>query len=96
MLPYLEIPAQGEECCTLIWLHGLGADGGDLHPVAELLGVPGVRHVLPDAPIRPVTINNGATMRAWYDIADTDFYSRGDDTAGLMEIGRASCRERVS
>jgi phospholipase/carboxylesterase len=84
MLSYLEIPAQGKERGTLIWLHGLGADGADLEPVAQMLGMPGLRHVLPDAPVRPVTINGGMQMRAWYDIAQADFYAGRADEAGLM------------
>lgn len=84
MLSFLEIPAQGEEQGVVIWLHGLGADGGDLEPVAELLGIGGLRHILPDAPERPVTINGGMRMRAWYDIAEADFYGGKGDEDGLM------------
>ena len=54
---------------AVIWLHGLGADGHDFLPVVEELDVPeGLRFVFPHAPVRPVTINGGAEMRAWYDI----------------------------
>jgi phospholipase/carboxylesterase len=84
MLPYLEIPAQDKERAVMIWLHGLGADGGDLEPVADMLGIPGLKHVLPDAPVRPVTINGGMRMRAWYDVAEADFYTGKGDEAGLM------------
>lgn len=62
-------PAEPATACV-IWLHGLGADRFDFQPVAEALqGVlPGVRFVLPQAPTRPVTINGGWSMPAWYDI----------------------------
>lgn len=53
----------------IIWLHGLGADGDDFAAVAESLELEGVRHLLPYAPRRPVTVNQGMIMRAWYDIA---------------------------
>ena len=54
---------------SIIWLHGLGADGQDFVPIAGELNLPvAVRYVFPDAPMRPVTINGGYVMRAWYDI----------------------------
>ena len=72
---------------TVLWLHGLGADGNDFVPlVPELLrrDWPAIRFVFPHAPVRAVTINNGARMRAWYDIRDFDFASRADE-AGVRE-----------
>jgi phospholipase/carboxylesterase len=66
---------------SVIWLHGLGADGNDFVPiVAELLRPewPAIRFVFPHAPVRAVTINGGARMRAWYDITDMDFANRAD------------------
>jgi phospholipase/carboxylesterase len=68
----------------MIWLHGLGANGSDLEPLTEMLGLAGLRHILPDAPVRPVAINGGMRMRAWYDIAEADFYGGQGDEAGLM------------
>ncbi len=56
---------------SVIWLHGLGADGHDFEPIVPELGLPnelGIRFVFPNAPIRPVTINGGMSMRAWYDV----------------------------
>lgn len=53
---------------AVIWLHGLGADGHDFVPVVQLLGLPHIRFILPHAPIRPVSLNQGYEMRAWYDI----------------------------
>jgi len=60
---------------SVIWLHGLGADGHDFEPIVPELRLPddhGLRFVFPHAPMRPVTINGGMTMRAWYDIVSLD------------------------
>lgn len=78
MLDMLEIHPDGTPCALMIWLHGLGADGYDLEPVAQMLEIPGVHHVLPHAPVRPVTLNGGMAMRAWYDIATPDLQWRED------------------
>ena len=72
---------------TIIMLHGLGADGTDFLPLADELrldAVGPVRWVMPRAPVRPVTINGGAPMRAWYDIMGTDLVKR-EDEAGLRD-----------
>ena len=53
---------------VVIWLHGLGASGDDFAPVVPLMERPDLQFVLPHAPVRPVTINGGVAMRAWYDI----------------------------
>ncbi|MFC0676620.1 alpha/beta hydrolase [Lysobacter korlensis] len=66
---------------TVLWLHGLGADGHNFAPIVpELVGRdwPAVRFVFPHAPVRPVTINNGVRMRAWYDIRDFNLANRAD------------------
>jgi phospholipase/carboxylesterase len=84
MLSYLEIPSVEKERGVMIWLHGLGASGSDLEPVAEMLGIPGLRHILPDAPVRAVTLNGGMRMRAWYDLTESDFYGGRGDEAGLL------------
>ncbi|MFT4197582.1 MAG: carboxylesterase [Pseudoxanthomonas sp.] len=66
---------------SVLWLHGLGADGHDFAPIVPQLlrpGWPALRFVFPHAPVRPVTINNGVRMRAWYDIAGLDFAERAD------------------
>jgi phospholipase/carboxylesterase len=78
---------------SVIWLHGLGADGHDFEPIVAELGdavTRNVRYVFPHAPRMPVTINGGAVMRAWYDIADTDLANRADESgvrasAGFLE-----------
>ncbi|WP_394687525.1 alpha/beta hydrolase [uncultured Xanthomonas sp.] len=72
---------------TVLWLHGLGADGNDFAPlVPELVRPhwPALRFVFPHAPVRPVTVNNGVRMRAWYDIVSMDFSNRAD-SAGVAE-----------
>ena len=54
---------------SIIWMHGLGADGEDFVPIAHEINLPvAVRYIFPHAPMRPVTINNGMVMRAWFDI----------------------------
>ncbi len=72
---------------SIIWLHGLGADGFDFAPIVPELvrkNWPALRFVFPHAPVRAVTINNGARMRAWYDIKSFDFNQRADET-GVRE-----------
>ena len=72
---------------SVIWLHGLGADGHDFEPIVpELrLDIP-LRFVFPHAPVRPVTINGGMEMRAWYDILSLDVEGRAD-AEGVRESG---------
>lgn len=72
---------------AVIWMHGLGADGHDFEPIVpELCGRdwPGIRFVFPHAPVRPVTINGGMRMRAWYDIRSLDRTALGE-APGLRE-----------
>jgi len=76
---------------AVIILHGLGADGNDFVPVAhelELAAVGPVRYVFPHAPTRPVTINDGYVMRAWYDILGLDARELREDERGLRESQR--------
>ena len=66
---------------SVIWLHGLGADGHDFEPIVPELALPEdlpLRFVFPHAPVRPVTINGGMSMRAWYDIVSLDAEGRAD------------------
>ena len=75
---------------SVIWLHGLGADGHDFVPVVPELGLPadhGIRFVFPHAPIRRITINRGMAMRGWYDVAGADF-SAAEDERGIRESAR--------
>ncbi|MDE2398495.1 MAG: carboxylesterase [Burkholderiales bacterium] len=86
-LECIEITPPAEPVATVIVLHGLGADGTDFLPLADeidLAAVGPVRWVLPRAPVRPVTINGGYPMRAWYDILAPDLQRR-EDEAGLRQ-----------
>ena len=79
------IEPKGNPTASVIWLHGLGADGHDFEPVAPELNLENaseVRFVFPHAPHRPVTINGGALMRAWYDVAEADL-ERSPDESGV-------------
>jgi phospholipase/carboxylesterase len=68
---------------SIIWLHGLGADGQDFVPVADQMELPvAVRYIFPHAPMRPVTINGGLVMRAWYDISGSSIAAQQDE-AGI-------------
>jgi len=70
---------------AVIWMHGLGADGHDFEPIIPFLGLPpdaAIRFVFPHALMRPITINGGAVMRAWYDIIEIST-SKGQDEAGI-------------
>ena len=76
---------------SVIWLHGLGADGHDFDPIVPALrlrGGPEVRYVFPHAPIRPVTVNGGMEMRAWYDIVAIQRGAR-EDEAGIRDSSAA-------
>jgi len=69
---------------TIIWLHGLGADGHDFEGIVgelELTLAAHIRFVFPNAPVRPITINGGMAMRAWYDIADLSLDGHADTVA---------------
>jgi phospholipase/carboxylesterase len=82
-----EIETAENPSFSIIWLHGLGADGFDFVPiVAELVRKtwPAIRFIFPHAPVRAVTINGGYRMRAWYDILSSDFHQRADET-GVRE-----------
>jgi phospholipase/carboxylesterase len=84
----IEIETAPNPTASMIILHGLGADGSDFVPVAHELDlgpVGPVRFVFPHAPVRPVTINNGYVMPAWYDILSLDAQNRREDEAGLRQ-----------
>ena len=72
---------------AVIWLHGLGADGNDFAPIVNEMRLPPslpIRFVFPHAPVRPVTLNNGFRMRAWYDLSAGDITNRAD-VAGVLD-----------
>jgi phospholipase/carboxylesterase len=80
----------GPHTATVIWLHGLGADGHDFVPIVPELGLPqahGVKFVFPHATVRPVTINGGYAMRAWYDIVGIS-RTGPQDTPGIRESAK--------
>lgn len=75
---------------AVIWLHGLGADGHDFEPIVPQLVQPGwppLRFVFPHAPIRPVSVNMGMPMRAWYDVLAFDLSQRQDSEGIRASIG---------
>ncbi len=82
LLECVELQTSRAPAATVIWMHGLGADGYDFVPVVkelESLGAPAARYVFPHAPMMPVTINNGFVMRAWYDIRTAVLGHREDE-----------------
>lgn len=83
-LPSVELETRPNPSHTVIWLHGLGADGNDFVPVVDQLDLPplGIRFVFPHAPMLAVTINGGFVMRAWYDILAEDLALK-EDEAGI-------------
>jgi phospholipase/carboxylesterase len=91
LLPAIEIETRPDPDSTVIWLHGLGADGNDFAPIVPALRLPadlGIRFIFPHAPSIPVTVNGGFVMPAWYDIFEMDI-DRKIDVEGLMESAKA-------
>jgi phospholipase/carboxylesterase len=86
LLPTIETQTAPQPAYSVIWMHGLGADGNDFVPIVPELGLDGlaVRFVFPHAPLQPVTINGGYVMRAWYDIGYQDL-SLKEDEKGVRE-----------
>jgi len=87
LLDSIEITTGNTTEYSVIWLHGLGASGHDFEPIVpelKLLNRPGVRFIFPHAPVRPITVNGGASMRGWYDIATMDFDQREQDVEGTL------------
>jgi phospholipase/carboxylesterase len=91
LLEALEVETAPSPAAAVIWLHGLGADGHDFVDIVPVLRLPAglaVRFVFPHAPMRPVTVNQGMVMRAWYDVRH-DAGARREDEPGV----RASQRQ---
>lgn len=87
MLETIEVETAAKPDAAVIWLHGLGADGHDFEPIVPEIVRPGERawrFVFPHAPVRPVTINNGMSMRAWYDLKGLDRRA-AEDMAGFRD-----------
>lgn len=81
LLDTIEIDSAANPTHSVIWLHGLGADGHDFEPIVPELqrdDLPAIRYVFPHAPVRPVTLNMGINMRAWYDLYGLDRDMRED------------------
>jgi phospholipase/carboxylesterase len=92
LLPHIELTTGADPQGTVIWMHGLGADGSDFEPIVPELGLdsaPDVRFVFPNAPAIPVTCNGGYVMPAWYDIVSLDADSREVDAAGVIASRQA-------
>jgi phospholipase/carboxylesterase len=92
LLPAIEIETADDPQFSVIWLHGLGADGSDFVPIVAELGLAddcAVRFVFPHAPLMPVTCNGGYVMRAWYDIISLEINSRQVDDAGIVASRQA-------
>src|SRR5690625_2939354 len=84
-LETLVIGPRDQAQASVTWLHGLGADGSDFEPIVPELQLPAtVRFVFPHAPVRPVTINGGMPMRAWYDITALGGGSVVEDAEGII------------
>jgi phospholipase/carboxylesterase len=84
MLETLEITTGKAIDASIIWMHGLGADGYDFEPIAAALNLPDIRFIFPHAPYRNVTLNNGYEMRAWYDLYGLSLDSQQDE-AGIRQ-----------
>jgi phospholipase/carboxylesterase len=99
-LEALELETAPNPNASVIVLHGLGADGNDFVPIArelDLRPAGPVRFVFPHAPVRPVTINGGYPMRAWYDILGADLAKREDEAglrAALADVDALIAREK--
>lgn len=98
ILPNITLETGAAPTYSIIWLHGLGADGEDFVPIAEEINLPvAVRYIFPHAPKRPVTLNGGFIMRAWYDIAASDIDAEQDATgirAAQADIEKLLAQER--
>jgi phospholipase/carboxylesterase len=90
LLPAIEKETSARPDSTVIWLHGLGADGNDFAPIVPELRLPdtaAIRFIFPHAPAIPVTVNGGYVMPAWYDIMEMQI-DRRIDSEGLMASAR--------
>ncbi|GAB3432680.1 alpha/beta hydrolase [Massilia solisilvae] len=90
LLEHIQVDTGPEPTASIIWMHGLGADGNDFVPLVQELdytGLPAIRFVFPHAKTMPVTINGGYVMRAWYDITGAEL-TRREDENGLYASQR--------
>lgn len=86
LLESIQIDTAPNPTVSIIWMHGLGADGSDFVPIVrelDLSGCPAIRFIFPHAPMMPVTMNGGYVMRSWYDILLGEDLTRREDEGGL-------------
>ena len=107
LLPCVEVATGSDPAASVVWLHGLGADGHDFEPIVPALALPfAVRYVFPHAPVRPVSLNGGWPMRAWFDLgaidpqAELDRAGIDQSTAAIAaliahEVGRGIAQQRI-
>lgn len=96
LLPHLTLETAPNPDATVIWLHGLGADGNDFAPVVPELGLPqgaAVRFIFPHAPSRPVSVNGGYVMPSWYDIFSLDLERKLDE--GQLRASSAAVKALI-
>ena len=99
LLPHIEVTTGTSPQASVIWLHGLGADGHDFEPIVNELNLPQslqIRFIFPHAPRMPVTLNGGYVMPAWYDISLPDLATNEDEAgirASQQKIGQFIKRE---
>jgi phospholipase/carboxylesterase len=99
-IEYIEYQTGIDPVSTVIWLHGLGADGHDFEGIPQQLDIPGeipVRFIFPHAPMRPITVNGGMLMRGWYDVTDVpiDPGQQGHQDRDGLEASAAIVRALV-
>jgi phospholipase/carboxylesterase len=92
--PPVEICQSDSPTASVIWLHGLGADGHDFAPVVDMLKLPNIRFILPHAPHQKITMNSGYEMRAWYDLFGLNSSHPQDETG--IEISRTYIESLIS
>lgn len=101
LLEHVQIDTADNPDISVIWLHGLGADGNDFVPIVrelDLSGLPGIRFIFPHARTIPVTVNGGYVMRAWYDITGAELVRREDENglrASQKEVEAFIAREKA-
>ena len=101
LLETIQLDSAPNPTVSIIWMHGLGADGNDFVPLVkelDLRSCPAIRFIFPSAGTMPVTINNGYVMRAWYDIRENDLVRREDESglrASQAQIEALIAREKA-
>lgn len=98
LLELIALEPRGPVSASIIWLHGLGADGHDFEPIVPELQLNdlAIRYIFPHAPHRPVTINDGEEMRAWYDFIPHKEESRNEDIEASAGEIRALIEREIS